>query len=265
MCKFSSPLPLAQGQLHKMGLIGIMGALAAWLLLKDECLIYVSVILTPAWLNWLAQAIVCQGLFFQRSSYRWCFYVTDTKLWALTQYVALMVCCSTSFLSEITKSTDKFIGFSSHLSGLFLWYQNVNRCDCSRIQRIDVELLLDNRQEHLFGKYPPSRDVNIQSASPPLSNPLLWIKRCPLAGPQPNCGLELAEMGPCSHFPALFLLGCLRIGFCVRWETRSPVCSSWAKLLLFEGMGMMGSFFSTGIKWRLSTNLNPFDGFSLFD
>lgn len=47
-CKFTSPLPLAQGQPHKMGLIGIMGALAAWLLLKDECLIYVSVVLTPA-------------------------------------------------------------------------------------------------------------------------------------------------------------------------------------------------------------------------
>lgn len=45
---FISPLPLAQGQPHKMGLIGIMGALAAWLLLKDECLIYVSVVLTPA-------------------------------------------------------------------------------------------------------------------------------------------------------------------------------------------------------------------------
>lgn len=129
MCKFSSPLPLAQGQLNKMGLIGIMGALAAWLLLKDECLIYVSVILTPAWLNWLTQAIVCQGLFFQRRSYRWCFSV---RLWALIQHVALMVCCSPTFLSEISKSTNKFNGFSSHLSRLFLWYQNVNRCDCSR-------------------------------------------------------------------------------------------------------------------------------------
>lgn len=77
MCKFSSPLPLAQGQPHKMGLIGIMGALAAWLLLKDECLIYVSVILTPAWLNWFTRAIVCQGLAFQKSGYRWCFCVTD--------------------------------------------------------------------------------------------------------------------------------------------------------------------------------------------
>lgn len=81
----------------------------------------------------------------------------------------------------------------------------------------------------------------------------------------PNCGMELAEMGPCSHFPLLFLLGCLGTGFCVRWDTQCQVCSSWTKLLLFEGIGMMGSFSSTGIKWRLSTNLNWFDGFSPFD
>lgn len=104
------------------------------------------------------------------------------RLLAVIQYIALMDCCKTTFLSEINKSTNKFNGFSSHLSELFLWYQNVNRCDCSRIYKMDVELLPNKRKEHLFGKYPPSRDIKIQSTSPPLSNLLLWIKMCPLAG-----------------------------------------------------------------------------------
>lgn len=105
------------------------------------------------------------------------------RLLALLQYMALMDGCNTTFLSEIPKSTSKFNRFSPHLSGFFLWWQNVNRCDFSRIYRTDVELLLCKRKEHLFGKYSLSRDVKIQSISPPLSNSLLQIKRCPLESP----------------------------------------------------------------------------------
>lgn len=129
------------------------------------------------------------------------------RLLAFIQYVALMDCCNTTFLSQITKSTNKFNGFSSHLSGLFLWYENVNRCDCSRIYRMGVELLLDKRK-HLLGKYPPSRDVKIQSTSPPLRNLLLWIKRYPLAGPDitvPQSWLTCgrAPASPCTSSEAV--------------------------------------------------------------
>lgn len=183
MCKFSSPLPLAQGQLYKMGLIGIMGALAAWLLLKDECLIYVSVILTLAWLNGSLRPLFAKDLPFKKvatgGAFIWQTFSFDTVLsfnGLLQEYL----------LSEITKSTNKFNRFSSHLSGLFLWYQNVNRWVYSRID-------VDKRKKDLFGKYPPSRDVKIQSASPPFNSPLLWIH---LAGPSPDGTLKLVEIGP---------------------------------------------------------------------
>lgn len=42
------------------------------------------------------------------------------RLLALLQYMALMDGCNTTFLSEITKSTNKFSRFSSHLFRAFL-------------------------------------------------------------------------------------------------------------------------------------------------
>lgn len=150
------------------------------------------------------------------------------RLLALIQYMNLKDCCNTTFLWEITKSTNKFSGFS-YLSRLFLWYQNVNRYGCSRIYRMDVELLLDNRKEHLLGKYPLSRDVVIQGTSLALSNYPCKLKMCPWqvqAWGSPRAG-ETTVL----QLPTLFFWGCVRTGSSVRWEAQSArFLPAWAML-----------------------------------
>ena len=54
------------------GGFGRLAATQGWML--NLCL---SDLDSAAWLNWLTQAIVCQGLAFQKRGYRWSFYVTD--------------------------------------------------------------------------------------------------------------------------------------------------------------------------------------------
>lgn len=157
------------------------------------------------------------------------------------------------FSQKSLKAQINSIGSPLTFSGLFLWWQSVNRCDCSRIYRTDVEFLLCKRKEHLFGKYPLSRDVKIQSVSPPLSNSLLQIKRCPLEsqswwclGPWLPCAVSASERA--SGLGKLFSLGGL-----LQPELSSVVV--WRD----ENVGLLG------FKWRLSTNLNWFDGFNPFD
>lgn len=183
------------------------------------------------------------------------------RLLALIQCVALMDCCNTTFLSEITKSTNKYNGFSSHLSELFLWYQNVNRCDCSRVDRMDVELLLDKRKEHL---------ENIHWAETlrfRASHLLLATYSCELKDARWQAQAEspeLAETGPRPSFPVLFLQGCARIDSRVRWRAQPLRCvPDWATLCYWRD-GTEGQLF---FYWdsRTFTNLNWCDSFSPFD
>lgn len=132
-------------------------------------------------------------------------------------------------------------------------YRSVNRCDCSQVYTRAVELLLDKRIEHLFGKHSPNRDVKIQKCLPSFQQLTPLNQKVPLGRPEVDGALKLIETGTLLQLPHTVPCQALRILSCVRPRVRREASSlkfaaAWAKLCCYlQWWGMMSSFSSIGI------------------